>query len=145
MCFLYKEIFLSVGCPVIVLSPEYMATHIGRAATFKAVVESYFDEALESRWSSLTGIINTNHPKFLGSKNIPFPQLVINNVTFEDDDVYEIQVRIKDGWCIGNTVTLETIGGWYALLMILLLHFIIAFALNAINVIPYTIKIYDFI
>lgn len=100
----------SSRCPVVTLSPELIATHIGTSSTFKAVIESYFDEALESRWSSLTGIIDINDPKFLGSKNIPFPELVINNVTFEDDGVYEIQVHINDGWCIGNNVTLETIG-----------------------------------
>lgn len=94
-----------------ILSPELIATHIGTSSTFKAVIYSYFDEALESRWSCLTGIIDINDPKFLGSKNIPFPELVVNNVTFEDDGVYEIQVRINDGWCTGNNVTLDTIGG----------------------------------
>lgn len=94
-----------------ILLPELIATHIGTSSTFKAVIHSYFDEALESRWSSLTGIIDINDPKFFGSKNIPFPELVVNNVTFEDDGVYEIQVRINDGWCIGNNVTLDTIGG----------------------------------
>uniref|UniRef100_A0A8W8N019 Fibrillin-1 n=1 Tax=Magallana gigas TaxID=29159 RepID=A0A8W8N019_MAGGI len=100
----------SSRCPVVILLPELIATHIGTSSTFKAVIHSYFDEALESRWSSLTGIIDINDPKFLGSKNIPFPELVVNNVTFEDDGVYEIQVRINDGWCIGNNVTLDTIG-----------------------------------
>lgn len=38
---------------------------------------------------------------------------MINNVTFEDDGLYELQVRIDDGWCIGNTVTLDIIGGSY--------------------------------
>ncbi|XP_052712036.1 uncharacterized protein LOC128186279 isoform X1 [Crassostrea angulata] len=100
----------SSRCPVVILSPELIATHIGTSLTFKAVIYSYFDEALESRWSCLTGIIDINDPKFLGSKNIPFPELVVNNVTFEDDGVYEIQVRINDGWCTGNNVTLDTIG-----------------------------------
>lgn len=97
-----------------ILLPEIIATHIGTSSTFKAVLYSYIDEALESRWSSLNQSIDINHPKFLGSKNIPFPELVINNVTFEDDGIYEIQVRIEDGWCINirNNVTLDTIGGY---------------------------------
>lgn len=108
-------LFPSTECPVVILTPGLIATHIGTNATFKAVVESYFEEALESRWSSLNQTIDINHPKFLGSKNIPFPQLVINNITFEDDDIYEIQVRIDDGWCVGNNVTLDTIGGYHVI------------------------------
>uniref|UniRef100_A0A8W8N5D1 Fibrillin-1 n=1 Tax=Magallana gigas TaxID=29159 RepID=A0A8W8N5D1_MAGGI len=102
----------SSKCPVVILTPGLIATHIGTSVTFRAVIESYFEEALESRWSSLNQSIDINHPKFLGSKNIPFPELVINNVTFEDDGIYEIQVRIEDGWCINirNNVTLDTIG-----------------------------------
>ncbi|XP_065942276.1 uncharacterized protein [Magallana gigas] len=102
----------SSKCPVVILTPGLIGTHIGTSVTYKAVIESYFEEALESRWSSLNQSIDINHPKFLGSKNIPFPELVINNVTFEDDGVYELQVRIDDGWCInfGNNVTLDTIG-----------------------------------
>lgn len=105
--------FLFVGCPVVSFTPTSITTPIETSATFKAVVASYFDEALESRWSSATGIIDTSNSKFIGSKNIPFPELVINNVTFEDDGLYELQVRIDDGWCIGNTVTLDIIGGSY--------------------------------
>lgn len=105
--------FLSVGCPVVRFTPGSISTQIGTSVTFKVVVESYFEEALESRWSSATGIIDTSNPKFLGSKNIPFPELVINDITLEDDGNYEIQVRIDDGWCIGNTVTLDTLGGSY--------------------------------
>ncbi|XP_065942268.1 uncharacterized protein [Magallana gigas] len=97
-------------CPVVSFTPTSITTPIGTSATFKAVVKSYFDEAMESRWSSTTGIIDTSNPKFIGSENIPFPELVINNVTFEDDGVYELQVRIDDGWCIGNTVPLNIIG-----------------------------------
>ncbi|XP_052691021.1 uncharacterized protein LOC128168863 isoform X6 [Crassostrea angulata] len=97
-------------CPVVSFTPTSITTPIETSATFKAVVASYFDEALESRWSSATGIIDTSNPKFIGSKNIPFPELMINNVTFEDDGLYELQVRIDDGWCIGNTVTLDIIG-----------------------------------
>lgn len=103
--------FLSVGCPVVSFTPTSITTPIGTSVTFRAVVESYFDEALESRWSSATGILDTSIPKFIGSKNIPFPEFVINNVTFEDDGVYELQVRIDDGWCIRNTVNLDIIGG----------------------------------
>ncbi|XP_052690973.1 LOW QUALITY PROTEIN: uncharacterized protein LOC128168852 [Crassostrea angulata] len=102
----------SSKCPVVILTPGLIGANIGTSVTYKAVIESYFEEALESRWSSLNQSIDINHPKFLGSKNIPFPELVINNVTFEDDGIYEIQVRIDDGWCIniGNNVTLDTIG-----------------------------------
>lgn len=107
--------FLSVGCPVVSFTPTSITTPIETSATFKAVVASYFDEALESRWSSATGIIDISNPKFIGSKNIPFPELVINNVTFEDDGLYELQVRKDDGWCIGNTVTLDIIGGSYTI------------------------------
>lgn len=103
--------FLSVGCPVVSFIPTSITTPIETSATFTAVVASYFDEALESRWSSTTGLIDISNPKFIGSKNIPFPELVINNVTFEDDGDYEIQVRIDDGWCVGNTVPLNIIGG----------------------------------
>lgn len=105
--------FLSVGCPVVSFASRSITTPIGTSATFSAVVKSYFDEALESRWSHFTGIIDTSNPKFLGSKNIPFPELVINDIALEDDGIYEIQVRIDDGWCIGNTVTLYTLGGSY--------------------------------
>lgn len=105
--------FLSVGCPVVSFTPTSITTPIGTSATVKAVVKSYFDEAMESRWSSATGIIDTSNPKFIGSENIPFPELMINNVTFEDDGVYELQVRIDNGWCIGNTVPLNIIGGSY--------------------------------
>lgn len=105
--------FLSVGCPVVNFTPRSITTPIGTSATFKAVVESYFDEALESRWLSTTGLIDIRNPKFIGSKNIPFPELVINDVTFKDDGDYEIQVRIDDGWCIGNIVPLNIIGGSY--------------------------------
>lgn len=108
-------LFSSVGCPVVSFTLRSITTQIGTSATIKAVVESYIDEALESRWSSLNGIIDTNTPKFLGSRNIPFPELVINDITFEDGGIYEIQVRIDDGWCIGNTVILDPIGGSYTI------------------------------
>lgn len=104
----------SARCPVVILSPGFVSTDVGTSAQFRAVVESYHDPALESRWlrlrSSVTETIDINQPKYSGSKNLPSPELLINNVTFEDEISYQLQVRIVGGWCFGNTVSLEVRG-----------------------------------
>lgn len=112
--FLFNVIYLSIGCPVVIISPGFVSTDFGTSAQFIAIVESNFDPALESRWlrqrSSITETVDINHQKFLGSKNLPSPELLINNVTFEDGVNYQLQVRIVGGWCFGNTVSLEVRG-----------------------------------
>nr|XP_034338877.1 uncharacterized protein LOC109617378 [Crassostrea gigas] len=104
----------SSRCPVVILSPGFVSTDFGTSAQFRAIVESYHDPALESRWlrlrSSVTETIDINHPKYSGSKNLPSPELLINNVTFEDEINYQLQVRIVGGWCFGNTVSLDVRG-----------------------------------
>lgn len=109
MCF-----YLPKGCPLVILSPGFVSTDFGTSAQFRAIVESYNDPALESRWlrlrSSITEAIDINQPKYSGSKNLPSPELVINNVTFEDEISYQLQVRIVGGWCFGNTVSLDVRG-----------------------------------
>uniref|UniRef100_A0A8W8MM35 Uncharacterized protein n=1 Tax=Magallana gigas TaxID=29159 RepID=A0A8W8MM35_MAGGI len=101
-------------CPVVIISPGFVSTDFGTSAQFIAIVESNFDPALESRWlrerSNITETIDINHQKFLGSKNLPSPKLLINNVTFEDEVNYQLQVRIVGGWCFGNNVSLEVRG-----------------------------------
>lgn len=78
------------------------------------MVESYGDIALESRWlrqrSNGMETIGITHSKYLGSKDLPTPELVINNVTFDDEVSYQLQVRIVSGWCFGNTVNLDVRG-----------------------------------
>lgn len=69
---------------------ELIVIYIGIFLIFKVVIYLYFDEVLEFRWLSLIGIIDINYLKFFGSKNILFLELVVNNVIFEDDGVYEI-------------------------------------------------------
>lgn len=105
---------IHTGCPVVILSPGFVSTDFGTSAQFRAIVESYHDPALESRWlrlrSSVTETIDINHPKYSGSKNLPSPELLINNVTFEDEINYQLQVRIVGGWCFGNTVSLDVRG-----------------------------------
>lgn len=97
-----------------ILSPGFVSTDFGTSVQFRAIVESYHDPALESRWlrlrSRITETIDINHPKYLGSKNLPSPELLINNVTFEDEISYQLQVRIVGGWCFGNTVSLDVRG-----------------------------------
>ena len=104
-----------VGCPIVIISPELISTDIGTSARFQAIVETYNDIALESRWlrqgSNKTETIDITNPRYLGSRNLPFPELVINDVTFDDQLSYELQVRIIGGWCFGNTVQLEVRGG----------------------------------
>ena len=103
-----------VGCPIVIISPQLISTDIGTSATFQAIVETYNNIALESRWlrqgSNTTETIDITNPRYLGSRNLPFPELVINDVTFEDQLSYELQVRIIGGWCLGNTVQLEVRG-----------------------------------
>lgn len=95
----------SSRCPLVILSPGFVSTDFGTSAQFRAIVESYHDPALESRWlrlrSSVTETIDINQPKYSGSKNLPSPELLINNVTFEDEISYQLQVRIVGGWCLG--------------------------------------------
>lgn len=103
-----------LGCPILIISPQLISTDFGTSATFRAVVESYGDIALESRWlrqhSNKTETLGITHPKYLGSKDLPSPELVINNVTFNDEVSYQLQVRILGGWCFGNTVELDVRG-----------------------------------
>lgn len=112
--FLINYFYLSIGCPVVIISPGFVSTDFGTSAQFIAIVESNFDPALESRWlrqrSNITETIDINHQKFLGSRNLPSPELLINNVTFEDEVNYQLQVRIVGGWCFGNNVSLEVRG-----------------------------------
>lgn len=115
MHYMYRFLpFIHTGCPVVILSPGFVSTDFGTSAQFRAIVESYHDPALESRWlrlrSSITETIDINHSKYSGSKNLPSPELLINNVTFEDEINYQLQVRIVGGWCFGNTVSLDVRG-----------------------------------
>ena len=112
--FLFNVFYLLIGCPVVIISPGFVSTDFGTSAQFIAIVEPNFDPALESRWlrlrSSITEAIDINQPKYSGSKNLPSPELLINNVTFEDEISYQLQVRIVGGWCFGNTVSLDVRG-----------------------------------
>lgn len=114
MIFVSCVFYLPKGCPLVILSPGFVSTDFGTSAQFRAIVESYNDPALESRWlrlrSSITEAIDINQPKYSGSKNLPSPELLINNVTFEDEISYQLQVRIVGGWCFGNTVSLDVRG-----------------------------------
>lgn len=120
--FLINDFYLSIGCPVVIISPGFVSTNFGTSAQFIAIVESNFDPALESRWlrqrSNITETIDINHQKFLGSRNLPSPELLINNVTFEDEVNYQLQVRIVGGWCFGNNVSLEVRGSMNIVLSI---------------------------
>nr|XP_022300335.1 uncharacterized protein LOC111108627 [Crassostrea virginica] len=104
----------SSRCPIVIISPQLISTDIGTSARFQAIVETYNGIALESRWlkqgSNKTETIDVTYHRYLGSRNLPFPELVINNVTFDDQLSYELQVRIIGGWCLGNTVQLEVRG-----------------------------------
>ena len=103
-----------LGCPVVIVTPQMISTDFGTSATFCAVVESNEDIPLESRWlrqrSNSMETIGITHLKYLGSKNLPFPELVINNVTFDDEVRYQLQIRIIGGWCFGNIVNLDVRG-----------------------------------
>lgn len=81
--------FLFVGCFVVSFILIFIIIFIEIFVIFKVVVVFYFDEVLEFRWLSVIGIIDISNLKFIGSKNILFLELVINNVIFEDDGFYE--------------------------------------------------------
>lgn len=104
-------------CPVIIVTPEFISTFFGQSASFSGTVESYSHRAIIALWLKIgqnrTEVIDINKDKYAGSSHLPRPLLRINQIDFEDEVRYQLQVRISDGWCHGNIVRLEVNGSMF--------------------------------
>ncbi|XP_062609556.1 uncharacterized protein LOC134271356 [Saccostrea cucullata] len=101
-------------CPLIIVTPGFISEYFGSSASFIGYVESYSDRALLSKWlkikSDVTEIVDINRIKYTGSRTYPYPILTINDVNFQDDVDYQLQVQIVGGLCQSNVVNLEVKG-----------------------------------
>ncbi|XP_062609553.1 uncharacterized protein LOC134271352 [Saccostrea cucullata] len=101
-------------CPLVIATPEFISEFFGQSVSYTGTVESYSEPAIFAIWLKIghdkTEVININKDKYAGSKHLPHPLLRINNITFEDEVRYQLQVRISGGWCHGNTIRLEVKG-----------------------------------
>lgn len=55
--------------------------------------------------------INPDEKKYVNTNALDPSQLVINNVDFDDEGVYRLQVKLSTGWCSSNTVRLQHVYG----------------------------------
>eukprot|EP00105_Crassostrea_gigas_P033151 XP_011456409.1 PREDICTED: uncharacterized protein LOC105348593 [Crassostrea gigas] len=104
------------SCPVLILYPSFLYATFGRRVNFTGKVEAKLEYPIEGLWQRLQhGVllksINQDEKKYLDTNALAPSQLVINNVNFDDEGEYRLQVRISTGWCSSNTVRLQHVYG----------------------------------
>uniref|UniRef100_K1QPB6 Alpha-tectorin n=1 Tax=Magallana gigas TaxID=29159 RepID=K1QPB6_MAGGI len=104
------------ACPVLILYPSFLYATFGRRVNFTGKVEAKLEYPIEGLWQRLQhGVllksINQDEKKYLDTNALAPSQLVINNVNFDDEGEYRLQVRISTGWCSSNTVRLQHVYG----------------------------------
>ncbi|XP_055997519.1 uncharacterized protein LOC125645547 isoform X2 [Ostrea edulis] len=102
-------------CPIMILTPDLIEPYYGKSVTFKAVVEAKLNSPLEARWQSIKNgridDIDRYQVKYHETQHLPSPQLVIDNVNFDDVGEYQLQIRISGGWCTSSRVNLRRVWG----------------------------------
>lgn len=98
-----------------ILTPDLIEPYYGKSVTFKAVVEAKLNSPLEARWQSIKNgridDIDRYQVKYHETQHLPSPQLVIDNVNFDDVGEYQLQIRISGGWCTSSRVNLRRVWG----------------------------------
>lgn len=99
-----------------ILYPRQLRVDFGKKVTFRATIEASLEYPTDGRWQKLQNgvVIKTIDPyeeKYLDTDALSTPQLVINNVDFDDVGDYRLYVRISDRSCPSYTVTLDKVYG----------------------------------
>lgn len=108
--------FFFIACPVLILYPSFLYGTFGKRVNFTGTVEAKLEYPTEGQWQKLqNGIflknINPDEKKYVNTNALDPSQLVINNVDFDDEGEYRLQVKISTGWCSSNTVRLQHVYG----------------------------------
>lgn len=110
------NIHFFLACPVLILYPSFLYATFGKRVNFTGTVEAKLEYPIEGLWQRLqNGVllksINQDEKKYLDTNALAPSQLVINNVDFDDEGEYRLQVRISTGWCSSNIVRLQHVYG----------------------------------
>lgn len=98
------------------LYPSQLYVDFGKKVTFRATLETSLHYPTAGRWQKIQNdvvikTIDPNEEKYLDTDALYTPQLVINNVEFDDVGDYRLNVRISDLWCSSYNVRLRKVYG----------------------------------
>ena len=106
---------------MLVITPRQNYIYWGESATFAVATVPKVRSAIEVQWQKYViisfyeheknfHVLNISEKKYVGSVLLPSPKLVINDAEIEDNGTYRIQVRVSEGWCDSDWVSLEVKG-----------------------------------
>lgn len=98
-------------CPLILITLKRNVIYWDEEAMFTVAAVPKVQSAIAAEWYGYNfGILNMTEKKYVGSALLPFPKLVINDAVIEDRGSYRLRVRIREGWCDSDWVSLYVRG-----------------------------------
>ena len=105
-------------CPLLLITPRQNYIYWNEEATFAVAAAPKVQSAIAAQWQKFVyryghgdfDILNMTKKKYVGSALLPSPKLVINDAEIDDSGRYRLRVRIREGWCYSDRVSLEVRG-----------------------------------
>ena len=104
---------------MLLITPWQNYIYCNEEATFAVAAAPKVQSAIAAQWQKCVSpcwyeyhinILNMTENKYIGSALLPSPKLVINDAEIEDSGSYRLRVRIREGWCDSDWVSLEVRG-----------------------------------
>ena len=96
---------------MLLITPRQNNIYWNEEATFAVAAAPKIQSAIAAEWyGNNFGILKMTEKKYVGSALLPFPKLVINDADIEDSGSYRLRVRIREGWCDSDWVSLYVRG-----------------------------------
>ena len=96
---------------MLLITPRQNYIYWNEEATFAVAAVPKVQSAIAAEWQKYYSVIlNMTEKKYVRSALLPFPKLVINDAEIDDSGRYRLRVKIREGWCESEWVSLEVRG-----------------------------------